>query len=161
MLLATLCLALPAAVGGPAPEHPNVLIVMCDQLNPRFLGCDEHSRLATPNIERLAGAGVRFSAAYSNAPVCTPARVATFYGAYPTELGVLANDFPLVTERRHLAEYLADAGYATYLCGKSHIEPLSRGVGAFQTSFPLSAGVVTAGSQDSKYGVYLERLLER
>ncbi|MCW2835891.1 MAG: betC, partial [Marmoricola sp.] len=58
----------------PAAERPNVLIVMFDQLTPSALGCYGNPVVKAPTIDRLAREGVVFDAAYSNSPLCTPAR---------------------------------------------------------------------------------------
>jgi arylsulfatase A-like enzyme len=153
-------MTLPVLLAGPArvDERPNVLIIMSDQHNPRYMGCAGHPSLRTPNLDRLASEGVRFRTAYSNAPVCAPARAATFYGKYPTELGLLANGFEIQTDGRHLSEHLADAGYATGLAGKSHILPRERGRKTFQWSYDLSSGVIAAGSENTPYARYLKKL---
>ena len=58
----------------------NILIVMADQLNPFAVGCYGSQAARTPHIDRLANGGIRFDAAYSNNPLCTPARYAFMRG---------------------------------------------------------------------------------
>lgn len=52
----------------------NLLIIMADELSVRTLGCYGHPMVKTPNIDRLAASGVRFTGAYTNSPICTAAR---------------------------------------------------------------------------------------
>jgi arylsulfatase A-like enzyme len=154
-----IALTIPALLAGATTdERPNVLLIMSDQHNPRYLGCAGHPLLRTPHLDRLAREGARFTAAYSNAPVCAPARAATFFGRYPTELGLLNNGFELQTDDRHMAQHLAAAGYTTGMSGKSHILPNGLERGAFDCSYELSAGVISAGAERSGYARYLKRL---
>ena len=55
-------------------EANNLLIIMADEHNPKVLGCAGHPHVKTPNIDRLAEGGTRFTAAYTNSPICIPAR---------------------------------------------------------------------------------------
>ncbi len=50
----------------------NLLFIVCDEHNPRVLGCAGHPMIRTPNLDRLAAKGVRFSDAYCNSPTCVP-----------------------------------------------------------------------------------------
>ncbi len=59
----------------------NLLIIMADELSVRTLGCYGHPMVQTPNIDRLAASGVRFTSAYTNSPICTAARASFASGA--------------------------------------------------------------------------------
>src|SRR5918995_708433 len=63
----------------------NVLVVMSDQHNPTMLGCAGHQWARTPNLDALAAEGTRFTAAYTNSPICVPARAAWATGRYAYE----------------------------------------------------------------------------
>ena len=143
--------------GGDA--RPNILLIMSDQHNARYLGCEGHPFLETPNIDRIASEGVRFRAAYCNSPICAPARAATMYGRYPVELGVVTNGSRIRRKGLHLAQHLERAGYATGVSGKTHLMPMERGRLAFQAHMG-PAGGVTSPLEGSSYATYLERLLE-
>ena len=54
----------------------NVLVLMSDEHNPKFLGCVGHPFIQTPHLDRLASRGTRFSQAYTCSPICVPARAA-------------------------------------------------------------------------------------
>ncbi len=60
----------------------NLLFILSDEHNPRVLGCNGHPQIKTPNLDRLAGSGTRFTAAYTNCPICVPARASLATGQY-------------------------------------------------------------------------------
>ncbi len=96
-------------------ERPNILLVMVDQL------ADQWFDLAlTPALDRLAEEGVRFHSAYSNSPLCAPARFAMMSGRRNSAIGAYdnASEFPSAVPT--FAHYLRGAGYQTSLVGKMH-----------------------------------------
>ena len=70
-----------------APNQPNIVVVMYDQLAPAALGCYGNPVTHAPTIDRLAREGVVFDAAYSNSPLCTPARYCMMTGQLPSATG--------------------------------------------------------------------------
>ena len=122
-LLATPSL-LTAGVQAKPEKRPNVLFIQCDQLNLMALSCYGGS-INTPNIDRLAREGVRFTDAVCSTPISSPARGSMVTGLYPHQNGVVGNidnelglphDYP-VTDM-----FLNRAGYSTHLYGKWHLE---------------------------------------
>ena len=110
------------------PRRPNVVVILPDQLRPDFLGCYGGAAVATPHIDALAAAGVRFDSAVSASPVCVPARTALLTGMNAIRTGVLHNLHALRPDHRELgvltwSERLADAGYNTAAVGKMHLYP--------------------------------------
>ncbi len=100
---------------------PNILLVVADQHRADFLGCAGHSNARTPNLDRLAREGMRFTQAWSNSPVCAPNRTCLQTGLYPAQHRVFGNSDPLDLTRGHgFAEALATVGYRTGFIGKSH-----------------------------------------
>lgn len=89
-----LCLCLLVGLGGvprsQAQERPNVLFLMVDDLRPE-LGCYGNHQVKTPNVDALAGAGVRFERSYCQYPLCNPSRTSLLTGRHPTATGVLDN----------------------------------------------------------------------
>ena len=63
----------------------NLLVLMSDEHNPKFLGAGGHPFIATPNLDALAARGTRFTAAYTTCPICLPARAAFAVGRYVAE----------------------------------------------------------------------------
>jgi len=96
---------------------------MTDQHRWDALGCTG-DWVDTPNIDRLAAEGVRFANAYSNSPVCVPARVSLATGQYPHNTDVWHNQrHTLPPESPTWMRAIRDAGYATSVFGKTHLHP--------------------------------------
>ena len=127
----------------PAAEtaRPNVIIFLADDLGARDLGCSGSTFYDTPNLDRLAGQGMKFTQAYAACPVCSPTRASLLTGRWPQRTGV--TDYigaaqpekwnrptkllpapyaeQLALEENTLAEVLKRAGYATMHAGKWHL----------------------------------------
>jgi arylsulfatase len=98
---------------------PNILFVMCDQLRADALGCTG-SWVKTPNVDRIARQGLRFSNCVTNSPVCLPARISLATGRHPHSTGVWDNcPFELPEGTPTWMMSIRDAGYRTSLFGKS------------------------------------------
>ncbi len=112
---------------GHSLTKPNIVIFLADDLGYGDLGCTGCADIHTPNIDRLAAEGVRFSHAYANAPVCTPTRVALLTGRYQQRSGlsrviyVRERNLGLSLDALLLPEVLKPHGYATALIGKWHL----------------------------------------
>lgn len=104
-------------------RRPNILFIMTDQHRADCLGCSGNPVIRTPNIDRIAKEGVRFSHAYSSTPTCTPARAAILTGLSPWHHGMIG--YGRVAERYpfELPRALAEAGYYTFAIGKLHYYP--------------------------------------
>jgi arylsulfatase len=101
----------------------NILLIMTDQQRWDAMGC-AGDWVHTPNIDRLAAEGVRFSNAYSNSPVCVPARVSLATGRYPHNTGVWRNvPHTLPPDTPTWMRAIRDAGYSTSVFGKTHLHP--------------------------------------
>jgi arylsulfatase A-like enzyme len=123
----------------------NVLFIMADQLRWDHLGCAGHPYLTTPNIDALAGRGVRFANAFVNSGVCGPSRMSYYTGRYPISHGATWNRVPLPIGEVTLGEYLRDAGRELALAGKTHMMPDTEGLARF------------AIDGQSELGAFLER----
>jgi choline-sulfatase len=98
----------------------NILIVMVDQLSPRFLPIHGNSVVKAPAIERLAGDGVVFDNAYCNSPLCAPSRAVFMTGRLPSRTGAYDNAASFGSDVPTFAHHLRRAGYRTVLSGKMH-----------------------------------------
>lgn len=101
-------------------QRPNVLLIIVDQLTAALTGAYGHPVVKTPNLDRLVADGVRFDAAYSNCPVCAPARGALMSGRYISSCRVYDNAAPWPEDTVTIPHYLTLAGYDTVLSGKMH-----------------------------------------
>jgi arylsulfatase A-like enzyme len=101
---------------------PNILYLLCDQWRGQAIGCAGDSNAITPNIDKLAGQGVRFSHCYTNQPLCTPHRAMLMSGKYPTRTGVYENNILLRPEENCIGDVFSKAGYGTGYVGKWHLD---------------------------------------
>jgi arylsulfatase A len=109
-------------------ELPNIVFIMADDMGYGDVGCyNPESKIPTPNMDRLAAEGVRFTDAHSPSAVCTPTRYGVLTGRYcwrsKLKNNVLYNyEHPLIdAERTTVASMLKNAGYATACVGKWHL----------------------------------------
>lgn len=105
---------------------PNVVVILADDLGYGDLGCYGATKLNTPNIDRLAKEGRRFTDAHSASAVCTPSRFALLTGAYPFRQGLsrpvfLRTGLVFDPDTLTLADVMKNAGYATACIGKWHL----------------------------------------
>jgi arylsulfatase A-like enzyme len=152
LLAALLCLPVSGVLGAPAPAaRLNLIFILADDLGWRDLACYGSTFYETPNIDRLASRGLRFTQAYSANPLCSPTRASILTGLYPARIGItspvchLPEEFlteeligrarpncraiearsatRLNTTYITLAEMLRDAGYTAGHFGKWHLGP--------------------------------------
>ncbi len=106
---------------GVAEERPNILLILADDLGYGDLGCYGQKRIQTPNIDRLASEGTRFTQAYSGSTVCAPSRCSLMTGLHTGHATVRGNKKPEVGIRAGettVAAMLKQAGYRTAMFGK-------------------------------------------
>lgn len=110
-----------SALSGQRPRRPNIVYILADDLGYGDLGCYGQQRIRTPNIDRLAAEGMRFTQAYAGATVCAPSRSSLMTGLHGGHTRVRDN-IPhgvfLEPDDRTVAEALKTAGYATGAMGK-------------------------------------------
>ena len=106
----------------------NILFIMFDQLRWDYLSCYGHPHLHTPNIDRLASRGVRFTRAYIQSPLCGPSRMSTYTGRYVHSHGASWNQVPLKVGERTMGDYLREAGLECWLVGKTHMAADAEGM---------------------------------
>ena len=112
--------------GSETQKSPNILFVMCDQLSANALSC-YGGPVPTPNIDRIAREGVRFTQATCTTPYCSPTRASIITGMYPHAHGIVLNCGPnrqrgIGPEDLTTEKLLHQAGYATHHYGKWHLE---------------------------------------
>ncbi|MGD9868072.1 MAG: sulfatase-like hydrolase/transferase [Hyphomicrobiales bacterium] len=101
-------------------DAKNLVIIMSDEHNPKFLGCRGHKYVRTPNIDRLAAGGVRFDSAYTPCPVCVPARASFATGKYVHQIGCWDNAMPFDGSVPSWHSLLRERGHRVVSIGKLH-----------------------------------------
>jgi arylsulfatase A-like enzyme len=132
------------AAGKAKTTKPNILVIVADDLGYGDIGVHGGKAVPTPNIDKLAKAGIRFTSGYVSAPYCSPSRAGMLTGRYQTRFGHEFNPhvgaegkLGLPLDQRTIANLLRSAGYATGLIGKWHLgfskdhHPQSRGFDDF------------------------------
>jgi len=113
-----------------AEMRPNVVIILADDLGYGDLGCYGSPNIRTPNLDRMAAEGMRFTQFYSVAEVCTPSRASLLTGRYPIRSGMCNDQFRVIrnnstgglpSDEITLAEALKTNGYTTACIGKWHL----------------------------------------
>lgn len=110
----------------PGKAGPNIVVIFADDLGYGDVGCYGATKVQTPNIDKLAEQGRRFTDAHSASAVCTPSRYALVTGEYPFRAGLsrpvfLKTGLVIDTEKLTTADVLKNAGYKTACIGKWHL----------------------------------------
>jgi arylsulfatase A len=129
----TVCFLLPLCIdqglhAQAKTQKPNIIFIMADDLGWGELGCYGNSFNETPNLDKLAQQGLKFTQAYASAPICSPTRVSIITGQYPARVHI--TDFlPAKTDRWldpskyfTINEALSEGGYRTAMFGKWHLD---------------------------------------
>jgi arylsulfatase A-like enzyme len=158
---------------GNAETPPNFVLLVADDLGATDLGCFGSTFYETPNLDKLASTGMKFTSAYSTCPVCSPSRSSIMTGRYPARTGITdfisGSNTPerwtrntrllpapylnrLAHRERTIAEALHDAGYETFFAGKWHLG--GRGFLPTDQGFEFNKGGTNAGSPRSYFSPY-------
>lgn len=108
------------------PSHPNIILIMADDLGYGDLGSYGQEMIHTPNIDEMAASGIRFTDFYSGSTVCSPSRESLLTGMHTGHTYIRGNfntgdpfgDLIMPDEKTTIAEYLKPAGYQTVVIGK-------------------------------------------
>lgn len=140
---------------GKGQPRPNVLFITVDQWPGSLLGCAGHEVIETPTLDHLASIGTRFSRAYSECPICIPARRSIMTGTSPRTHGDRTFQ-PSLTMPSHLPtmpETFRRAGYQTQAIGKLHVYPQRNRIG-FEEALLAEEGRGPLGGPDD-YELFL------
>ncbi|MCE9595214.1 MAG: sulfatase [Planctomycetes bacterium] len=177
-LCAFVVVALERFAAAQAPRKTNIVLIVADDLGYADLGVQGSKDVRTPNLDRLAEEGVRFTDAYVTAPLCAPSRAALLTGRYAQRFGLESNpgpergaapDYGIPRDEPVLSERLKAAGFATGMFGKWHVgyprelRPTKRGFDEFLGFLSGSSRYFTAkarnpilrGDEPAKVDAYL------
>lgn len=154
-------MALPDRIAGAesgSTNRPNIIFILADDLGYGDLGCYGQKLIRTPNLDRLAREGVRFTQAYAGSTVCAPSRCVLMTGLHTGHARVRGNALvPLLPQDRTVAKMLKEAGYVTGIVGKWGLgEPNTPGVPNRQ-GFDEWFGYLNQGHAHDYYPQYLWR----
>src|SRR4029079_5525724 len=146
-------------------KKPNIVFILADDLGYGDVGCYGQRRIKTPNIDRMAAEGMRFTDAYAGAPVCAPSRCVLMTGLDQGHARVRGNMPPnergaaLLPQDVTVARVLKDAGYTTGLIGKWGLgEPQGKQQGLpRKQGFDYFFGYLKQGHAHNYYTDYLWR----
>lgn len=109
--------------GGRDASRPDIFFYLADDQNYWDYGFAGNPTVQTPNADRLAAEGTRFTRAYTSMAICAPSRSSLYTGLYPVRNGCYMNHVPARKGIRSVAQELKALGYAVILAGKSHVNP--------------------------------------
>jgi arylsulfatase A-like enzyme len=168
-----------SGAAAPAADKPNVVFILADDLGWTDLGCQGSKYYETPNIDRMASQGIRFTSGYTCGPNCQPTRAALMSGKYGPRTGIYTvggidrfdwksrplrpvdNVVNLTPETVTVAEAMKAAGYATAHFGKWHLgqdarhHPLAQGFDESVVSMGRHFDFPTTPKTDYPKGTYL------
>ncbi|MFZ2004825.1 MAG: sulfatase-like hydrolase/transferase, partial [Stellaceae bacterium] len=102
----------------------NVLFILSDEHSRRVLGCYGHQMIRTPNLDRLAANGIRFTDAYCNSPICVPSRASLATGQYVHDIRFWDNGIPYDGSVPSWHHRLKEAGHECVSIGKLHFRSI-------------------------------------
>ncbi len=117
----------------PPAARPNIILCMADDQGWGDMGYAGHPVIKTPNLDAMAGVGLRFNQFHAAAPVCSPTRGSVMTGRHPNRFGCFSWGYPLRPQETTIAEVLKSAGYTTGHFGKWHL-------GSVQKTSPVNPG---------------------
>jgi arylsulfatase A len=172
--LASILLFLTLAVGELAAGKLNIVFILADDLGWGELGCYGQQRIPTPNVDRLAAQGMRFTQHYSGAPVCAPSRCVLMTGKHLGHAEVRGNlqaqvrfpefdegQYPLSAQAVTFAQVFQKAGYATGAIGKWGLGPVGSTGDPNRKGFDLFFGYNCQAVAHSFYPPHLWRNAEK
>jgi uncharacterized sulfatase len=115
--------AVPAANVPAKAGRPNVFFVIADDMTWSDAGCYGNPDVKTPNIDKLAADGMRFTRCFTATAMCAPSRQQLYTGLYPVKNGAYPNHSRVRPGTKSLAHYLEDLGYHVGIAGKKHYAP--------------------------------------
>lgn len=104
-------------------RKPNIVIYLSDDHGSEYLGCYGNADIQTPNLDRIAEEGMRFTHAFTPTPTCAPSRSTLYTGLYPARHGAMGNHTECHSTIETLPKLLRELGYRVAIAGKTHVKP--------------------------------------
>jgi arylsulfatase len=168
MRLTALLVLAAASSAWAADRPPNIVFVLADDLGRAELGCYGQKKIRTPEIDRLAAEGMRFTRFYAGSPVGAPSRCVLLTGRHNGRAAVRDNreakpegQFPLPAAEVTVAERLKARGYATACIGKSGLGMVGTEGDPNAQGFDLFYGYNCQRHAHNHYPTYIRRNAER
>jgi arylsulfatase A len=169
-----LCFLLATTAASHAAEKLNVVFIIADDLGWGELGCYGQEKIPTPNLDKLAKQGSRFTQHYSGAPVCAPSRCVLMTGKHLGHAEIRGNmqakkllpqfeegQYPISEKARTMAQVFRDAGYATGAMGKWGLGPVGSTGDPNTKGFDLFFGYNCQSVAHSYYPAHVWRNAEK
>ncbi|EMI21388.1 arylsulfatase A [Rhodopirellula maiorica SM1] len=121
LIFVAMTIGVHSAATAKVTSNPNIVIIFADDLGYGDVGCYGATKIATPNIDRLASQGMKFTDAHSAASLCSPSRYGLLTGRAPWRLHRKGNGYRLSPGQMTLAAFLKDSGYTSAAIGKWHL----------------------------------------
>ena len=126
-----------AILSTPSPKPKNLLVICSDEHRRDAMGCAGHPHVLTPNLDRLAARGTRFTNAYTASPMCVPTRAALACGRHVHQIGHWDSATPYDGSTRSWMHRLRDAGIHTASIGKLHFRSTDDDNGFLEEILPM------------------------
>ena len=141
-----------------AADRPNIVFIMADDLGYGELGCYGQTKIKTPNLDRMATEGTRFTDVYSGAPVCAPCRGVLMTGKHTGHAYVRANggDYNLPRSETTVAEVLHRAGYTNGFVGKWSLGDVGSASTPLKRGFDYAFGFYNQGAAHRQYPMTMD-----
>ncbi len=107
-------------------QKPNIVIYLSDDHGWEYLGCYGNTDIQTPNLDRIADEGIRFTQAFTPTPTCAPSRSTLYTGLYPARHGAMGNHTECHATIETLPKLLRELNYRVAIAGKTHVKPKTR-----------------------------------
>jgi arylsulfatase A-like enzyme len=113
------------SMGIDAQQRSNIVVIVADDLASHEIGCYGGKNVPTPNIDRIAREGIRFTNCYASTSMSVPIRASLYTGLYPVRNGTYKNHQTSRSDIKSIAAYFPENGYQVWRTGKTHTSPRS------------------------------------
>ena len=146
------------SISAPAPARPNIIFIFCDDLGYGDLGCFGQTKIQTPNLDKMAKEGLRFTQFYAGSTVCAPSRATLLTGLHTGHNTIRGNgNPPLPAQPDSLGKLMQSAGYHTGIIGKWGMGPLDSSGAPLKQGFDEFRGFLGHTAAHEQYPEVLHK----